>query len=319
MLVLSEEEVETLLPISECINSMEEAFKDWGQGKAANMPRYRLPLHNGALQVLAGSSIELEVTGLKTYVTGSKTGTQMVVLLYSTKTGEPIAMLHSNKLGQIRTGAASGLATKYLTDSRQKIVSIIGSGFQAETQLAAIHAVRDIKHVYVYSRNKTNRENFADKMSKKLNIEIEPVESAEMAVENSNVICTITNSREPVFDGKYLNSGTHINAAGSNHWARRELDLDTIERCKVVVCDDIENAKSECGELIWAAERRKFSWDQAFNLRDLISSRIAPENFIHSNANTLFESQGLGIEDVYAGMYVYEKALQAGMGKKVNF
>lgn len=316
MLAISEDEIKALLPIEECINSMEQAFMDWGNSAATNMPRYRLPLKNGALQVMAGSSAEQEVTGLKTYATGGNEGTQMIVLLYSTLTGKPIAILNSNILGQIRTGAASGLATKYLTADTQKTVTIIGSGFQAETQLSAVTSVREINKAFVYSRNKINRENFAKKMSKKLNIEIEPVTKPENAIAYSDIICTITNSREPVFPGDYLQHGTHINAAGSNHWARRELDAQTISKCNVVVCDDIDNAKSECGELIWAAETRKFNWQRAFNLKDVVSGRINTEGFL--DTTSLFESQGLGLEDVYAGMHVYKKAIDAGLGKEIN-
>ena len=316
MLAISENEIETLLPIDDCIDSMEKAFMDWGHSNATNMPRYRLPLTSGALQVLAGSSGTEEVAGIKTYVTGSNQGTQMVVLLYSTATGKPIAILNSTALGQIRTGAASGLATKYLTINNSKTVAVIGSGFQAETQLSAMQSVRNIDKAFVYSRNKDNRQNFANKMSKKLNIEIEPVNQPEHAIANSDIICTITNSREPVFSGESLLDGVHINAAGSNHWARRELDNQTISKCKIVVCDDVDNAKSECGELIWAAETRKFNWNQAYNLKDIVSNQVDVTRFI--NSTSLFESQGLGIEDVYAGMYVYRKAIETGLGKEIH-
>lgn len=316
MLLLNEQEVRGLLPINECVDVLDAAFAEWAAGSVSNMPRYRLPLMRGAQQVMAGMSQDAGATGLKTYVSGTRGSSRMVVLLFSTEDGSPLAMLAANALGQIRTGAASGVATRHMARVDAATVAVIGSGSQAGTQLAAVAAVRSVELALVYSRNQERREAFAQRMSRELGIDVRPAESAHDAVAEAAVVCAITNSREPVFDGDSLAPGTHVNAAGSNHWMRREVDETTIRRSDVVVADDVENAKAECGELIWAAERRAFRWEKAVELRDVVSGRVpgrpSPE------AITLFESQGLAMEDVVAGMHVYRKALESGVGREAE-
>ena len=316
MLLLNEQEVRDLLPMNECVDVLDAAFAEWARGSVSNMPRYRLPLMRGAQQVMAGMSNDAGATGLKTYVTGTQGPSSMVVLLFSTEDGSPLAMLAANALGQIRTGAASGVATRYMARSDAGTVAVIGSGYQARTQLAAVAAVRPIERALVYSRNPERREAFAHRMSAELGVDVRPVESAHDAVAGSAIVCAITNSREPVFDGESLAPGTHVNAAGSNHWMRREVDETTIRRSDVVVVDDLEDAKIECGELIWAAERRAFRWENAVELRDVVSGRVAGRP--SPEAVTLFESQGLAMEDVTVGMHVYRKALDGGIGREAE-
>ncbi len=157
---------------------------------------------------------------------------------------------------------------------------------------------------------------FATKMSAKLGIPVQACGSSDDAVANADVVCTITNSRDPVIDGAKLQAGTHVNAAGSNGWIRREVDDETIKRASLIVVDDMSDAKIECGELIWAAERRLFRWETAVELRDVVGGRVAGRPA--ADAITLFESQGLAIEDVAAGMHVYRKARQLGVGRDVE-
>ena len=317
MLLLNEEEVRNLLPMDECVDVLDAAFAEWAAGSVSNMPRYRLPLIRGAQQVMAGMSRDAGATGLKTYVSGTQGSSRMVVLLFSTEDGSPVAMLAANALGQIRTGAASGVATRYMARTDASTVAIIGSGSQAQTQLAAVAAVRPIERALVYSRNAERREAFAQRMSRDLGIDVRPTESAHDAVAEAAVVCAITNSREPVFDGDSLSPGAHVNAAGSNHWMRREIGETTIRRSDVVVVDDVEDAKIECGELIWAAERRAFRWESAVELRDVVAGRVAGRP--SPEAITLFESQGLAMEDVTVGMHVYRKAMESGIGREVEF
>ena len=241
----------------------------------------------------------------------------MAVLLFDLATAQPIAMLAANGLGAIRTGAASGVATRHMAAADATTVAIIGSGSQARTQLTAVCAVRPISRVLIYSRTQENRERFAAQMAEELGITVEAVASAEDAVAQAQIVCAITNSREPVFDGTKLTPGTHVNAAGSNGWIRREVDDETIKRSDLVVVDSLSDAKNECGELIWAAERRIFRWETAVELRDVAGGRVAGRP--SPRAITLFESQGLAIEDVAAGMHVYRKAQERGIGREVAF
>lgn len=314
--MLNEDEVYALLPMSECVDVLDTLFKESAEGSVSNMNRYRVPLPKGSMQVMAGMSSNSGAAGLKTYVTGGNSSTKMVVLLFEIATAEPIALIAANALGAIRTGAASGVATRYMARTDAKTVAIIGTGGQARTQLAAICAVRPIKQAFVYSRTAVNRQTFATKMASELGISVEACESSNEAIANAEIVCTITSSREPVIDGTQLRSGTHVNAAGSNGWIRREVDDETIKRASLIVADDVSDAKIECGELIWAAERRLFRWETAIDLRDVVGGRIRGRPT--DDAITLFESQGLAIEDVAAGMHVYRKAKQWGVGHDVE-
>ena len=316
MLMLSESDVRQLLPIEECVDVLEAAFREWADGGVSNMPRYRLPLARGAQQVMAGGSDALGAAGLKTYVTGTGGPSRMLVVLFGAEDGQPLALIEANALGQIRTGAASGLATRYMAREDARTVGIVGAGYQAQTQLAAVCAVRPIERALVYSRTPERRDAFAERMSADLDVAVRPVDSSAAAVAEADVVCTITNSREPVVAGAALGAGTHVNAAGSNHWMRREVDEAAIRRSSPVVVDDLANAKNECGELIWAVERRAFRWERAVELRDVVSGRVPGRP--SPDAVTLFESQGLAVEDVAAGMHVYRKALASGLGRSVG-
>jgi ornithine cyclodeaminase/alanine dehydrogenase-like protein (mu-crystallin family) len=196
-------------------------------------------------------------------------------------------------------------------------VGIIGTGSQAKTQLSAICCVRPIKSATVFSRNPERRKEFAVAMENLLGISVTPTDNVETLVYESEIIATITNAREPVFSGEALKPGTHINAAGSNHWMRREIDESTIQKCETIVVDDLAQAKVEAGDLIWAAERRAFRWDRVLELGQVVSGQS--EGRSGPDAITLFESQGLGTEDVAAGMHIYQKAIKMGMGRDISF
>lgn len=316
MLMLNEEEVRELLPMNECVDVLDDLFKEMAASAVSNMNRYRLPLPRGSMQVMAGMSSANGATGLKTYVTGAGAPSQMVVLLFDIATAAPIAFIAANALGAIRTGAASGVATRYMAREDTKTAAIIGTGSQARTQLAAVATARTLDRAFVFSRTQEKRERFAAEMATELSIPVEAVATAEDAIAEADVVCAITNSREPVFDGTKLRPGTHINAAGSNGWIRREIDDATITQSALIVCDDVSDAKIECGELIWAAEHRIFRWETAVELRDVAGGRVAGRP--STDAITLFESQGLAVEDVAAGMHVYRKALERGIGRQVD-
>jgi alanine dehydrogenase len=316
VLMINEDEVRDLLPMNECVDVLDDLFKEMAAGAVSNMNRYRVPLPRGSMQVMAGMSTANGATGLKTYVTGAGAPSQMVVLLFDVTTAAPIAFIAANDLGAIRTGAASGVATRHMARADAKTVAIIGTGSQARTQLLAVAAARPLDRALVYSRTQEKRERFAEEMASELGIPVQAAASAEEAIAEADIVCAITNSREPVFDGAKLRAGTHVNAAGSNGWIRREIDDETIKRSVLIACDDISDAKIECGELIWAAERRIFRWETAVELRDIAGGRV--DGRPTPDAITLFESQGLAVEDVAAGMHIYRKAIERGIGREVQ-
>ncbi len=317
-LFLNESEVSELLPVAECIDVLEKAFRYAADGLAENVPRSRIRLPQGFLHFMAAACIgpDLSGFGYKAYSTFPGGG-KFLVMLYDPETGGLLSVMESGALGQIRTGAASGLATRYMARVDAAQVGIIGTGFQAQTQLEAVCAVRGVKTVRAFSRNSEKREAFAATMSERLGIEVVPAGSAEECVRGADVAITITSSREPVLNGEWLAQGALVNAAGGNHWMRREVDQVVVERAGLIVVDDLEQAKMECGDLIWPAERGLFRWTMAGELKDVVAGRV--EGRPDDSAITLFESQGVAIEDVAAALHVYHKARERGMGRDLPF
>ena len=318
-LYLSEADVRELLPMVECIDVLETAFARLGAGHGTNVPRSRIRLPNGFLHLMAAADIgpELAGFGYKAYSTFPGGSCKFLFMLYHGDTGDLLAVMDAGTLGQVRTGAASGLATRHMAPAGASTVGIIGTGYQARAQLEAVCAVRDISVVKAYGRNQERLEAFAQRMGQRLGVEVAPAGSAEECVSGAGIAITITSAREPVLQGQWLKEGAHINAAGGNHWMRREIDDTAVERAGLIVVDDLEQARVECGDLIWPAERGVFRWSMAHDLAALVSGRAPPRP--QDGALTLFESQGVAIEDVAAGLHVYRKARENGVGQELPF
>ncbi|MBI3666205.1 MAG: ornithine cyclodeaminase family protein, partial [Acidobacteria bacterium] len=203
--------------------------------------------------------------------------------------------------------AASGVATRRLANPEARIVGLMGTGFQAETQLEAVAKVRRLSEVRVYSRSEANRRQFAERMSESLGLPINPVPSPEEGIRGCHIAITATAARQPVLLGDWLSPGMHINAIGSNQARNRELDAMAVGRASLIVADSIEQAKMESGDLIAAFEQGQGNWDQVVELADVISSRHpgrrTPEEI------TLFKSNGVALEDIAVAGYIYEQAI----------
>lgn len=267
---------------------LEQAFADWAAGKAQNQPRRRMRMPSGAvLHALAGANEKY--FGTKIYSTHAKHGASFHFLLYDASTGQPLALFDANWLGQIRTGAASGVATKWLAREDASTVAVLGSGFQAASQLEAVRTVRNIEKVFVWSRTKANAETFAAKHNAVV------CESANEAVAQASIVITMTSAKEPLFDDSAITPGTHINAAGSNIANRAEVPAALVQRAHIIAVDSVEQAKIEAGDLLLA----NIDWGRVVEMTD---------RPVRKNANeiTLFKSIGLGLEDVAAAAHVYE-------------
>ena len=315
-LFLSDQEVAQLLPMDECIDVLEEAFAHAGAGKVDNRPRNRIRMPGGFFHFMVASNEGHGVFGYKAYPSFAG-GAKMIVMLYDYETGALLSCMEGGRLGQIRTGAASGLATKYMAKKDSATVAVIGSGFQARTQLEAVCAVRDIKGVKVFSRKEERRTAFAERSSESLKVDVKAVESAQGCVEGADVVIVITSAREPALLGEWLSPGAHVNAAGGNHWMRREVDEETVLRSEVIVVDDLDQAKIECGDLMWLEPRGSFRWDMAKELQDVVAGRVNGRP--SEKSITLFESMGLALEDIAAAHLVYNKAKAQGIGQELPF
>ena len=316
VLYLSEEEVGWLLDMDAAIDSLELAFRDWTRGLAENQPRRRVSSLNTTLHVLSGGSEGLGYLACKAYVT-TRRGAQFLVWLYDATAGELVAVMEANLLGQIRTGAATGLATKLMARTDATCVGCFGSGFQARSQLKAVCRVRQIEQVTVYSRNPDRSRAFADEMTEYCGVTVRPAHSPEEAAREQDIIITATTSRTPVFEGRMIDEGTHLNVMGSNHASRVEIDAATIARADHVVCDDIEACQLESGELIAAVENGQFEWARARQLRDVLCGE---ETGRATAADiTLFKSVGLGLQDAAVAAHVYGRAMAEGVGQPLPF
>ncbi|MDQ7801836.1 MAG: ornithine cyclodeaminase family protein [Armatimonadota bacterium] len=314
-LFLTESEVASLVSVPELVDALEQAFRDKAAGLAGNVPRGRAALAGGTvLHVMSAAWGPGGVAGLKAYTT-SREGGRFVVLLYDER-GRLVALLQADTLGQRRTGAATGLATRYLAREDARTVAVIGAGWQARTQLEAVCAVRPVERAWVFSRTAERRERFAQEMSQHLGLPVLPASSAEEAVRAADVVCTITTARDPVVLGRWLPPGVHVNAAGSNWAHRRELDAEAVARAHRVVVDDLPQARGECGDLIQAAAEGAFEWDRAAELGDVVAGKV--QGRASPQEVTLFCSQGIALEDVVAARLVYERARARGVGRQLD-
>jgi ornithine cyclodeaminase/alanine dehydrogenase len=220
-------------------------------------------------------------------------------------------MMEANFLGQIRTGAASGFATDLMAKPGPVTAGIIGSGFQARSQLEAISAVREITRANVWSRSEEKRLAFAHDAQARLDLPVNAVESAEAALAGADIVITATNAKEPVLREEWLGPNVHINAIGSNAVSRRELPAIVIANAACIAVDSLEQAHLEAGDLLLAGPEGH--WKNVVELHTLTGEWHRPTPGI-----TIFKSLGLGIEDVAAAAHVYEQAVKHGVGSRYS-
>jgi ornithine cyclodeaminase/alanine dehydrogenase-like protein (mu-crystallin family) len=242
--------------------------------------------------------------------------TQFFFFLYSAETAELLAMIEADALGQKRTGAATGLATRLLAKPDATDLTLFGAGWQAESQLLAIAAVRQLKRVWIVNRKPERRQAFIEKMQSQVKAQLLGAGAPEHAVAQSQIITTMTSSREPVLKGEWLQPGVHVNAAGGNLLLRREIDDETVMRANRLVVDSVEQSKIESGEFLGVIESGRRHWEDFVELRDLVAG-LKPGRTRPSDI-TLFKSGGLALEDVAIGKLVYERALERGVGRRLD-
>ena len=314
-LLLDEQQVTDLLTMEMAIAAVEEALKQHGLGIAINNPRTRVRLPTGQLHMMGAALPTRGVIGYKAY-TAFRGKARFHVMLYSTESGELLALLQADRLGQMRTGAASGVATKYMARADARRVGIFGTGWQARSQLEAVCAVRQIQAVKAFGRDATRRQTFCAEMSQQLGIPVEPADTPEAAVKGMDIVITATSAREPLFDGNWLEPGVHVNAIGSNALIRREVDDATVRRSALIVVDSKEQARLECGDLLGPLERGLLHWEQVRELGDVVAGYIPGRR--QASDVTLFKSHGLALWDLAAGMAVYDAAKTKGIGREVT-
>ncbi len=314
-LLLREGDVLSLLEMPGAIMVLEQAFSAWAQGNAVNRARTRIVQENGVMHLLAAATPTLGVMGFKTY-TVFRPGMRFVIMLFSAWDGHLLSIIEADWLGRIRTGATSGLATKYIARPEASLVGLIGAGKQAVTQLMGVCAVRPVRAVYVYSRRLPECEKFCNEMMRRIPIEVRPVASPRQAVEDTDIVITATSSPEPVLPGDWLKAGCHVNAIGSNWANRRELDLATLQRSDVIVTDSKEQARAEAGDFIIPANEGLFDWNRVSDLANVVAGHAPGRE--SPSAITLYKGVGIALEDVATAAHVYTLARERGVGEEIN-
>jgi ornithine cyclodeaminase/alanine dehydrogenase-like protein (mu-crystallin family) len=264
------------------------------------------------LHVLPAAAKTLGVIGYKAYVT-TRAGARFHVTIYDGKTGEMIAVMQADYLGQVRTGAASAVATKHLARKDSSTAGILGAGRQARTQLLGVSKVRKLTRAVVWGPTEERRAAFAREMSEACGFEVVPAASPEEAARGMDVICTATSAREPVLLGQWLSPGQHVNAIGSNFLAKAEIDADVVKRSNVVTIDSKDQGRLEAGDLVAALDQGVIEWIDVAELGRVVAMR-APGRQAAEDI-TLFKSLGIGLEDIAVAMKVYQKAKEAGVGR----
>ncbi len=316
ILFLSEEDVRHLLTMEMALEAVEEVLRKMALDEAQNVPRSRCQTDHAMLHVMSSAAKSLGCMGYKAYGT-SKQGANFHVGLFDGRSGNLQALIQADYLGQMRTGAASGVATQYMARPDAEEVGLFGSGKQARTQIMAICKVRHIRRVQIYSPNDENRRNFAVEMSDVCQVEIQPVPRPEMAAQDKDIVITATNSREPVLAGHWLAEGTHLNVVGANFRAKAEVDAVSVRRCDSIAVDSKEQARIEAGDLVLALEEGFVQWADVHELGQVVVGRYTGR--AHAQDITMFKSIGIALEDLAVASRLYAKAQAVGIGKMIDW
>ncbi len=302
-LLLNEDEVESLISMPEAVSAVEESFKEQANARALNSPRTRSVAPGSILNVMHASLQYLGRSGLKVY-TSTKHGANFVVLLFDLKSGELLSVMAADALGRFRTGAASAVATKYLSRLKEFTLAIAGSGRQALTQVLSMREIAELVGVRVWSPTAEHRERFARMLSRELGLEASAHKTVEEAFSGSEVATTITTSKDPFVGRRAIETLSHLNGCGANWGDRSEVSPGAVASFSTICVDDLQQSMVEAGDLVLAAKRRKISWGRVVELKDVVSLRVKPRG------RTYFKSNGVAIEDVAVASLIYEKALR---------
>ena len=315
-LFLKDEDVAQCVTMDAMLEAIESLQRHYGNGQAHNMTRRKIIAENGMLSVMGGGLFHQGLLGVKTYtVVGGKYSFQ--VSLYDADTGELLCYTQANRLGQLRTGATTGVAVKYLSNADSATLGIIGTGYQAPTQLEAICRVRGIKEIRAFSRTPERRESFAKTMSDSLGIKVIAVESGEQAVTGSDIVVCIAANMEPVLKGEWLSAGATVIGAGPTSWRAREVDDETLTRADKIFVDSLEQALVECGDMASAVDRGIMQWSRLQELRYAVAKTLPgrddPRQIIFAKL------MGTGVADVAAAKLAYDRAKAQGLGMEMDW
>ena len=317
--LLREADVERVIKMEPVIEAVSRAMRELGDGIAQNVPRRRVYPPGNVLNVMFASFPGSGYYGVKSYsIGGGKV--RFLVILYrqdGDDAGNVDGLIEGNLLGAYRTGAASGVAARALAPAGPVELGIIGSGWQARTQIHAISRTLPLTRVRVFSRDPARRSAFAEELSEGLGLRVVAAETAEEAVRGAQVVVTMTNSGIPVLEADWIEPGALVIGAGSNIPNKSELPPELIRRAEVVVVDQLEAARLESGDLLLAEASGHFEWERAVELGAVLTGNDPGRR--SKDGIVLFESHGLALWDIAAGAHVLEEARRIRLGTEVSF
>ncbi len=314
-LFLNEDNVKQLITMPLALEQVERALRDRALGKATDLPRARIQTASGIQHMLQAAAPELGYIGFKYYFSPPGKRGATYVHLISMESGKLEAIVEAVWLGMTRTGAASGVASKVLANPGATVLAQLGAGFQGMGQLEAVVTALNIREARVYARTRDKLEAWCKQMSAKLGIPVLPANSAPEAIAGAQVVNIMTKSASPVLNGDWLQPGQHVNAAGSNALSRAEIDAKTVQRAKFIAVDSRGTARNECGDLIASVETGKLSWDTLPEIGEVLTGRVQGRQ--HKDDITLYESHGMGIQDIYTAVKLVELARARKVGTEL--
>jgi len=315
-LFLKDEDVAQCVTMDAMLEAIESMQRQYGDGQAHNMTRRKIIADSGMLSVMGGGLFHQGLLGVKTY-TVVKGSYSFQVSLYDANTGELLLYTQANRLGQLRTGATTGVAVKHLANPEDATVGIIGTGGQAPTQLEALSKVRGIKKIKAYSRTQERREEFARRMTDTMGVEVSAVTSNEDAVRDCDIVLCIAATMDPVVEAAWLKDGSTLIGAGPTTWRAREVDEAVITRAGKLIVDSTEQAAIEAGDLCSAVDKGIIQWSKVHELRHVVSGAVTGRD---SNDQVVYAKiMGTGVADVAAAKLAYDSAKAAGLGTEMDW
>lgn len=316
MLFLKKTPIDQILSMTEMIEAIEEALKELGLGRGFDLPRRRIHHPSRMIFGLLPGSVR-GVMGAYLQTDLDRRIHHETVILYSVETGEPLILFQDCSINEFRTGAAGGIGVKYLARSGAATAAVLGSAVHAETQLRAVCSVRPLTRARVFSPTPAHRREFAAKMSRELQIDVDVASGAEEALEDAEIVITATDARTPVFDGSRLREGTHITsmANGDKTRMRQEIDETTIRRADPIFVTTKETVQANESDIFRAARDGIICWERVREISDLLLGKAAGR--INDGQITLYKLQGIGIMDVAVGLRAYERLRGSNVAQSI--
>ena len=315
-LFLKDQEVSQCVTMDAMLAEIESMQRHYGNGQAHNMTRRKIIAESGMLSVMGGGLFHQGLLGVKTY-TVVKGSYSFQVSLYDADTGELLCYTQANRLGQLRTGATTGVAVKHLANPGNVTLGVIGTGGQAPTQLEAVSKVRGIKMIKAFSRTQERREEFARRMTDALGVEVSAAATNEEAVRDCDSVVCIAPTMDPVVQGAWLKDGSTVIGAGPTTWRAREVDESTITRAGKLIVDSMDQAALEAGDLCSAVDKGLLQWSKVHELRHVVSGAVTGRD--NKDQVVYAKIMGTGVAAVTAAKLAYDSARAKGLGMEMDW